>query len=139
MQSQANQTVLAVVSDLFFSAKITEAAKRAGVTLEYVTTEKEVLEKAQSNPALIIFDLNFDAVHPLELIGKLKANAALKHISLLGYLSHVQAELKMKAQEAGCDVVMPRSAFSLNLPQILTDVGQDGIPPPIGNRPLAGS
>jgi hypothetical protein len=25
----------------------------------------------------------------------------------------------MKAQEAGCDVVMPRSAFSQNLPNIL--------------------
>src|SRR6266702_4652639 len=118
----ANQTVLAVVSDLFFSAKITEAAKRAGVTLEYVTTQKAVLEKAQSNPALIIFDLNFDAVHPVELIGKLKGNVDLKHISLLGYLSHVQAELKMKAQQAGCDVVMPRSAFSMNLPQILSSI-----------------
>jgi PleD family two-component response regulator len=119
MQNQANKTVIAVVSDLFFSSKITEAAKRAGITLEYVTTEKDLLEKAKANPTLIIFDLNFDAVDPLKLIGKLKANAALKHISLLGYLSHVQAELKLKAQESGCDMVMPRSAFSLNLNQIL--------------------
>ncbi len=116
----ANVTVLAVVSDLFFSAKINEAAKRAGVTLEYVTAEKDVLEKARSNPALIILDLNFDAVRPVELIGKLKGNADLKHISLIGYLSHVQTELKMKAQEAGCDQVMPRSAFSMNLPEILS-------------------
>ena len=113
------QTILAVVSDLFFSAKINEAAKRAGVSLQYVTTEMDLLEKAQSNPALIIFDLNFDAVHPLTLIEKLKGNEALKHIRLLGYLSHVQAELKKKAQETGCDEVMPRSAFSMNLPQIL--------------------
>src|SRR2546425_8543832 len=119
MQNQANKTVLAVVGDLFFSSKITEAAKQAGVTLKYVTTEKDLLENAQSNPSLIIFDLNFDAVRPLDLIGKLKGNTALKHINLLGYLSHVQAELKMKAQEAGCDEVMPRSAFSMNLIQIL--------------------
>ena len=119
MQNQPNKTVLAVVSDMFFSAKITEAAKRAGVTLEYITTEKDLFEKAQSNPTLIIFDLNFDAVQPLQLIGKLKGDAALKHISLLGYLSHVQSELKMKAQETGCDIVLPRSAFSMNLDQIL--------------------
>ena len=119
MQNHSNKTVLAVVSDLFFSAKINEAAKRAGITLEYVTTEKDLLEKAKTNPMLIIFDLNFDAVRPLKLIGKLKGNAELKHISLLGYLSHVQAELKLKAQETGCDMVMPRSAFSMNLPQIL--------------------
>jgi PleD family two-component response regulator len=120
----ANVTVLAVVSDLFFSAKINEAAKRAGVTLEYVTAEKDVLEKARSNPALIILDLNFDAVRPVELIGKLKGNADLKHIRLIGFLSHVQTELKMKAQEAGCDQVMPRSAFSMNLPQILSSIPQ---------------
>ena len=117
-----SQTVLAVVSDLFFASKITEAAKRTGVTLEYVTTEKAVLERARSNPALIIFDLNFDAVRPVELIGELKASADLKHISLLGYLSHVQAELKLQAQQAGCDVVMARSAFSMNLPQILSSI-----------------
>jgi len=115
----AGKTVLAVVNDIFFSAKINEAAKQSGVTLQYVTTEKDLLEKAQFNPALIILDLNFDAVHPLDLIGKLKGNAALKHINLLGYLSHVQAELKTKAQETGCDIVMPRSAFSMNLTQIL--------------------
>jgi PleD family two-component response regulator len=115
----ASKTILAVVSDLFFSAKINEAAKRAGVTLQYVTTEQDLLEQARSNPALIIFDLNFDAARPLDLIGKLKGDAALKHISLLGYLSHVQTELKTQAQETGCDIVMPRSAFSMNLTEIL--------------------
>ena len=38
------RTVLAVVSDLFFSVKITEAAKRAGVSLQYATNEKDVLD-----------------------------------------------------------------------------------------------
>src|ERR1700722_5893230 len=119
MQTPANPTVLAVVNDLFFSAKITEAAKRAGLKLEYVTTEKDLLEKAKANPTLIIFDLNFDAIQPLKLIANLKANKELKHISLLGYLSHVQADLKMEAQETGCDMVMPRSASTSNLPQLL--------------------
>jgi hypothetical protein len=52
-------------------------------------------------------------------VGKLKADPETKGISVLGYLSHVQGELKLKAQEAGCDTVVPRSAFSQSLPQIL--------------------
>ena len=40
-------------------------------------------------------------------------------ISILGYLPHVQTDLQKLAREAGCDTVMPRSAFSLNLSQIL--------------------
>ena len=111
-------TVLAVVNDLFFSAKINEAAKRAGVTLQYVTTERDLLEKAKANPSLIIFDLNFEAVQPVNLISRLKMAPETKGISLIGYLSHVQGELKMQAQEAGCDMVMARSAFSQNLTQI---------------------
>jgi PleD family two-component response regulator len=116
---QLNKKVLAVVSDLFFSVKITDAAKRAGMEVELVTDPKEVLVKAKSRPSVIIFDLNFEAAKPLELIGKLKAGAEFKGVSLIGFLSHVQGELKQAAQDAGCDMVMARSAFSQNLPQIL--------------------
>ena len=110
--------ILAVVSDLFFSVKLTEAARRNGLALEFVKQPQDVLEKANGKPSLIVFDLNFDAVGPLDVIRSLKANPHTKGISLLGYLSHVQAELKQQAQEAGCDMVMARSAFSQNLPQI---------------------
>lgn len=111
--------VLAVVNDLFFSVKITDAAKRAGMPVEFVKDEREVLTKAKTKPTLIIFDLNFEHVQPLKLISKIKGSSDLKGVSLIGYLSHVQGELKQKAQEAGCDMVMARSAFSQNLPQIL--------------------
>ena len=118
MHKQEPKKILAVVSDLFFSVKITEAAKRAGLALEFVKDAGDVLEKAKSRPTLIIFDLNFDAVQPLALIAKLKGGAETKGVSLIGYLSHIQGELKQAAQEAGCDMVMARSAFSTNLPLI---------------------
>ena len=117
--SHDNKTVLAVVNDLFFSVKISDAAKRVGMPVEFIKDQKEVIAKAKSKPTLIIFDLNFDDVQPLKLISKLKSGADYKGISLIGYLSHVQGDLKIKAQEAGCDMVMARSAFSQNLPQIL--------------------
>lgn len=110
--------VLAVVSDLFFSVKLTEAAKRSGLALEFVKEAQEVLQKAKTKPSLIVFDLNFEAIGPLDIIRALKADPHTKSISLIGYLSHVQGELKQQAQEAGCDMVMARSALSQNLPQI---------------------
>jgi len=119
MQKQGNKKILAVVSDLFFSVKINDAAKRAGMIVEFVKDQKDVLDKARAKPSLIIFDLNFDSVNPLELIAALKGNAEFKSISCIGYLSHVQGELKQKAHETGCDMVLARSAFSQNLPQIL--------------------
>ena len=118
MPNQEPKRVLAVVNDLFFSVKLTEAAKRAGMALEFVKEGPAVLEKARSRPQLIVFDLNFDAVDPVSLIGTLKRGVDTKGISLIGYLSHIQAELKQQAQEAGCDMVLARSAFSQNMSQI---------------------
>ena len=118
MQNQGAKRVLAVVNDLFFSVKLTEAAKRNGLTLEFVKEGKLLLEKAEGKPSLIIFDLNFEAIEPLKLISELKGQPLTKGISLIGYLSHIQVDLKQQAQQAGCDMVMARSAFSQNMPQI---------------------
>jgi PleD family two-component response regulator len=115
MQKQESRRVLAVVNDLFFSVKISEAAKRNGLALEFVKDSGEVIEKAKSRPSLIVFDLNFEAVDPLKLIVELKSSAETKGVSLLGYLSHLQSELKVQAQDAGCDMVLARSAFSQNM------------------------
>jgi PleD family two-component response regulator len=116
----ANQPkrALAVLSDLFFSVKLADAAKRAGIALEFVKEAKDVLDKARQKPAFIIFDLNFEAVKPLDLITTLKGTPETKGVSLIAYVSHVQGELKQQAHEAGCDMVLSRSAFSQNIPQI---------------------
>jgi CheY-like chemotaxis protein len=119
MTTMATKKVLAVVEDLFFTVKINEAAKRAGLSVAFVKSERDALDQAAEHPALISLDLNFAGVEPVGLIRKLKADTALQKISLLGYVSHVQGELKQAAQEAGCDMVLARSAFSQNLQQIM--------------------
>ena len=110
--------ILAVVADLFFSVKLADAAKRFGLALELVRDPADALEKARRKPALIVLDLNFEAVQPLDLIARLKSSAETKGIAVIGYVSHVQGELKRQAHEAGCDTVLARSAFSQSIPQI---------------------
>ena len=114
-----NAKILAVLDDLFFTVKINEAAKRAGVPVEFVKSAKDALDKAKAHPTAIILDLNCATLDPLKLIEDLKSNASLKRIRLIGFVSHVQAELIQKAREAGCDTVLARSALSKDLPQIL--------------------
>ncbi len=120
MQKREPKRILALVADLLFTVKITDAAKRAGILIDFVKGEKELLDKAEAiKPALIILDLNFGGVQPLKLIAKLKGHSELSRVSLLAYVSHVDGELKQKAHELGCHMVMARSAFSQNLPMIL--------------------
>jgi len=117
-----NSRIFAFIEDLFFMAKIQETARKLNVKVEFVKTDKDMMEKMQQNgdekPSLIIFDLNNNAAKPLTLIPKLK-NKLKKGTSIIGFLSHVQGDLKQKAHEVGCDMVLPRSAFSQNLPQLL--------------------
>ena len=120
MHTREKKKILAVVDDLLFTVKISDAAKRVGLEVEFLKSERDVLDKAaHEKPLLIILDLNYNSVEPLKLISKLKAHGDLKKISLIGYLSHVQGELKQQAHEAGANIVMARSAFSQNLQQIL--------------------
>ena len=121
MREDATSRIFAFVDDLFFQAKIQETARKLNVKLEFVKSEADLTDKIKLNgeekPSLIIFDLNNNSVKPLTLIPKLKSK--LKKTSVIGFLSHVQGDLKQKAHEVGCDMVLPRSAFSQNLPQLL--------------------
>jgi hypothetical protein len=114
------------IEELFFVAKIQETAKKLGVKVAFVKNDKDALdtmmEGEQDKPALIVFDLNNANAKPLTLIPKLKAKLK-KSASIIGFLSHIQGDLKAKAVEAGCDVVMPRSAFSQGLPNLLRRYG----------------
>lgn len=114
--------IYAFIDDLFFLAKIQEISRKLNIKVEFVKTEQDVMDRVEQNgdkkPALIIVDLNNNSIKPISLVTKLKAKLK-KQTNVIGFLSHVQGDLKMKAQEAGCDMVLPRSAFSQNLPNLL--------------------
>ncbi len=118
------------IEDLFFLAKISETARKIGVKVVFVkSSDKEAIAALTSSeeddrPALIVFDLNNANAKPLTLIPKLK-NKLKRSTSIIGFLSHIQGDLKAKAVEAGCDTVMARAAFSQNLPNLLRRYGLD--------------
>lgn len=117
------------IEDLFFVAKIQEASKKLGIKVEFAKADKDTLAKItgasdEERASLIVFDLNNLGAKPLTVIPKLKAKLK-RGTSIIGFLNHLQGDLKQKATEAGCDMVMPRSAFSQNLPNLLRRHGLD--------------
>lgn len=115
------------IEDLFFVAKIQETARKLGVKVGFIKNDKESIAaltggEEEDRPGLIVFDLNNVNAKPMTLIPKLKAKLK-KSTSIVGFLSHLQGDLKAKAVEAGCDSVMPRAAFSQNLPNLLRRYG----------------
>ena len=117
------------IEDLFFTAKIQEAARQQGVKVAFMKPDKDIVAHLSElhdheHPSLIVFDLNNAAAKPLTLIPKLKSKLK-KGTSIVGFLSHLQGDLKAKAVEAGCNSVMPRAAFSQNLPNLLRRYGAE--------------
>jgi len=116
----SNPKIIAVLDDLIFSSKIREAARTLSIDLEFIRNPNGLAHKIESEkPSLIIFDLNSKTFNPLQTIINLKSSPELRNIPVLGYLSHVQAELKEQAVKSGCDLVLPRSRFSRELREIL--------------------
>jgi len=107
------------MSDLFFSVKIIDAAKRLGSSAEFVKDPERVLEKARLHPPVIVLDLNCGDVDPVHLLQRLKSDPETSKIPVVAFVSHVQTQLKQDAERAGCDVVVARSAFSQNLTALL--------------------
>jgi len=130
---------IAFVDDLFFLAKMTETARHTGVELKTVADCDALLREVAANPgATLLLDLNARG-KPLDALARLGALAQASGDSsasatadarapgngarrrVIAFLSHVQTELADQARAAGCDEVMPRSKFTMDLPRILRE------------------
>jgi PleD family two-component response regulator len=113
--------ILAVLDDLMFSSKIKTAANQLGVDLRFSRSLDGALETMRKNPTtLVIFDLNNTRINPLTIVAAMKDDPALSGIPTVGYASHVQTDVIDAARQAGVGEVLPRSAFSAHIGEILT-------------------
>lgn len=126
-REDAPTRIFCFIEDLFFQAKIQETSRKLGIKVEFVKGDKEAVARLidspdAAKPTLVVFDLNNLNAKPLSLIPKIKTKFK-KATSIIGFLNHLQGDLKAKAVEVGCDTVMPRSAFSQSLPNLLRRYG----------------
>ena len=111
--------ILAVVEDLIFLSKIRQTAQRVGVAVESVEITKVAERMPASTPCAVILDLNHRSGRALDTARTIKSGADASKIHVVGFLSHVQADLAREARLAGIDQVMARSAFAEQLPKLL--------------------
>lgn len=115
-----NAPIIAAVDDMFFAAKIRATAEAIGVIVSFARNS-DALEKLLSEitPQLIILDLHAQRCDPFAIAERIKRDEHLSGVPLVGFFSHVQTELHKRAQAAGIDHILPRSAFTKRLPDIL--------------------
>jgi len=111
--------ILVIVEDLLFVSKIQQTAQLIGVTVQPADPTwglETIIAKA---PRALILDLNHRSFPALDFIRTLKAHPNTKAIPIVSFVSHVQSGVIAAAREAGCDLVLARSAFTQQLPQLL--------------------
>jgi PleD family two-component response regulator len=112
--------ILAVLDDLMFSSKIKTAANQLGVALAFARSADGALTAMRKDaPSLVIFDLNNARINPLGIVAAMKEDVSLASIPTLGYASHVQTDVINAARQAGVGEVLARSAFAMQLGDIL--------------------
>lgn len=113
--------IYALITDLFFTARIRETARHAGADVRFFTTAESLHQAiTQESPGLVLVDLSQQSLDPVEVVRGLKSAPATSDIPVLGYLSHVDFALQQEARGAGIDKVVPRSEFTARLSEILT-------------------
>ena len=121
------RTVVAVVDDMFFVSKIRATGKALGMIVKFPRNAEGFRTiVVEEPPDLILVDLHNEKIDPFDLAQAVKGTAAVKHIPLLGFFSHVQVELQRRAREAGYDEILPRSVFARDLANILAGETNDG-------------
>lgn len=99
-------TGLLLSDDLMFTSRIVATARAHGRDVVAVKTAESLFAKAaESPPAGVIVDLH----NPTLDVATLRAG--LPGVRIVAYGSHVDAERLRAARQAGCDLVLPRSAF----------------------------
>ena len=94
--------VVALVPDLLFGSKVQGMLAAAGHEVELVSTPERA-RAAIGNADLVIVDLTAGDVPTGGIVGVVPS---------LAFYSHVEADVKARAEVAGYDLVVPRSRMA---------------------------
>jgi hypothetical protein len=102
---------VAFVPDLLFGSQVLSMVERAGLAGDLCGAELEVRERAPG-AAVLVVDLTAEPERRAAIVAELGATGMLSGTRTLGFYSHVEADTRALALEAGFDEVVPRSRMA---------------------------
>jgi len=105
--------ILAFVPDLLFGSNVVEALRAAGHEPLLVSDVEAVRREAPGADALVV-DLTADASERIEGV-----TGAQTGLPALAFYSHVEVDVREHAQQAGFDLVVPRSRMAREGPALV--------------------
>ena len=107
--------VLAVVSDLFFVARIRETGRLAGVRVEFARTPEQIEAALGRRPRLVMIDLTagYDYERLFAALGGARP-------PVLGYTTHALGR-QTQPWHARCDRVVTKETLTQELPRLMKE------------------
>ena len=108
--------VVALVPDLLFGSQVLGMLVAAGDEVELVGDENRVRDRLGNAAApavgVLVVDLTTDALDGPALVEALSREGVLAQTHTLGFYAHVDVSVRERAEEAGFDLVVPRSRMA---------------------------
>jgi CheY-like chemotaxis protein len=104
--------VVALIGDLLFGSQVKGSLVAAGHEVELVSDRDRTHERLADAPAVLVVDLVDEDLDGAALIESLTQEGALEQTRTLGFYSHVDARARERAEQAGFDLVIPRSRMA---------------------------
>ena len=114
-----NSRVVALVDDLMFLSRITEAAAGLGLEVKKARNVVELVEACRLSPRVVLVDLDSSRLPWAEGLAALRADPALANVPVVGFYGHVHTERARQGEQAGCTQVLARGAFVQQLRRLL--------------------
>ena len=113
--ADGEEPVLAVVSDLFFVARIRETGRLAGVRVEFARTPEQIEAALGRRPRLVMIDLTagYDYERLFAALGGARP-------PVLGYTTHALGR-QTQPWHARCDRVVTKETLTQELPRLLKE------------------
>jgi len=108
--------VVYLVRDLFFVAKIRDAATQLGIETR-AAADAAALHDAARSARLAIVDLRLPDA--LTALARLRDDPATAAVPSVGFIDHEDVDAMAAARAGGCGQVMSKRKFSADLPALL--------------------
>lgn len=103
--------VAALIPDLLFGSKVVAMLESEGHEVELIASEPEAWDQIAGTEVLIV-DLTTDEIDGTVLVDTLRTGGELPDTRVLGFYSHVEQDVRERAEAVGFDLVVPRSRMA---------------------------
>jgi CheY-like chemotaxis protein len=117
--------VVALVPDLLFGSKVVAMLEAAGHEVTLTGQEDDARGEIEFADVLVV-DLTTDAIDGTMLVDSMASGGELQGKRTLGFYSHVEADVREHAQEAGFDLVVPRSRMAREGAELVGRLAAEG-------------